>query len=98
MGLIKRMVYSIQSRTPIMLLFRFLLRPFINSRRVWRFVSRLPLVGRMKLKLPSRRTLILETDRTDDIYKLLFWRGFRGHIQGIYCVPSIQIPHHHEYA
>jgi FkbM family methyltransferase len=78
MGLIKRMVHSIQSRTPIMLLFRFLFKPFINSKKAWRFIFRLPLVGRMKLKLPSGRTLILETDRTDDIYKLLFWRGFRG--------------------
>lgn len=78
MGMIKSAVHSIQSKTPIMKILRFFLRPLLGSERIWRMVFRLPLVGHMELELPSKRKLYLETDRTDDIYKLLFWKGFEG--------------------
>lgn len=78
MGALKSFVYFIIKNTPVMRVMRFFLRPFIHKPGVWSFAFRLPLVGKQDLKLPGGKSLLLETDKTDDIYKILFWRGFEG--------------------
>ena len=78
MSIIRSTVHFIVKWTPLMKIVRLFLRPFIHRRGIWRVAYRLPLVGKQKVPIPNGEELLLETDRTDDIYKVLFWKGFEG--------------------
>lgn len=74
---IKRLLYSIMCNPYVNRLFLSIISPV--SPYVGKYISYLPVVGRIKINLPdSSKYFFIENDGKDRIASSIFWRGFEG--------------------